>query len=726
MTKQAALHLLPPRPMTSMNPTLQAVLAVPPNQSVRQILHPRNVAIVGASGSEEKWGGRLLRYMLKHRHDGALYPINARATELMGVPAYPSLRDCPGPVDLAILLVPREHVLAAIEDCVAKRVGCALCITAGFAETGPVGRQAEEQLVAVARSGGVRLMGPNCLGLLNAHHHLAATTGVVVGTLDKLPAGGIGLASQSGALMGAMLSRGADIGVGFSSMVSVGNQSDLDLNDFFEYLIDDPKTSVACLYMEAAKDAQRFTALLARAAAAGKPVCIVKSGRSEAGVRAAVSHTASMAGAWPAFEATCRRWGVYLFETIYDLVQGAQQLQLGKRATSCGMGIFSGSGGGGALLADALEGEGLDLPMLGATTQEGLALVLPATHRQLPLDFGMLNHMGAADPAVAGGAVGIALDRAMADPGVGAGILLLTTQPQPERVVEATLSVAARTSKPLLFVQGAGNHGDPARKALRAAGYGYFDSPHDALKVAGALAKRVEPEPATAAPDGIHMPDGLQDGYLTEPDARRLLEAAGIPTTRWRLATDANTAVTAARALACPVAIKAVSARIVHKSDLGAVKLNVLGDDAVRAACDGIASAAHAAGVDALDAYLVTEMWKADTELILGVQHDPDFGPMVMVGAGGVLVELLKDVQLSPAPLSHARALAMLGALKSRALLAGFRGRPAANLDLIADAMVRLGALAVSSKGRLRELDINPLFVAGDKIVAADARALLA
>lgn len=700
--------------------------AVQPLQSVRQILHPRSVAIVGASESEEKWGGRLLRYMLRHRHDGALYPINARADRLLGLPAYASLQDCPGPVDLALLLVPREHVRTAIEDCVAKQIGCALCITAGFAETGPAGRQAEQELVALARAGGVRLIGPNCMGLMNAHHNLAATTGVVMGSIDRLPVGGIGLASQSGALMGAMLSRGVDVGAGFSSTVSVGNQADLDLNDFFEYLIDDPATDVACLYMEAVKDAPRFVALLERAAAVGKPVCIAKSGRSEAGARAAASHTASLAGAWPTFEATCRRWGVYLFETIYDLLHGAQVLQRGKRATSRGVAVFSGSGGGGALLADALEAEGLELPRLAPQTREALAPVLPATHRELPLDFGMLNHACPPDPEVAGGSVGIALDRAMADEAVGAGILLLTTQPQQERVVDAALSAGARSGKPLLFVQGAGNHGEPARRLLRDAGAGFFDSPHDALKVAAVLALRSAPEaPPHPGPAPV-MPAGLAAGFVTEPDARRLVEAAGIPTTRWQFAATAEQAVDAARSLGGAVAIKAVSARIVHKSDIGAVRLGVQGDDAVRSACAAIAAAAQAAGVASLDGYLVTEMWKADTELILGIQHDPDFGAMVMVGAGGVLVELLKDVQLAPAPLSHATARRMLDALKSRPLLAGYRGRPPADLDAIADALVRLGALAAACGGRLRELDINPLFIAGGRIAAADARATLA
>ncbi len=699
---------------------------LPPSRTVREMLHPQSVAIVGASGDEQKWGGRLLRYMLLHRHVGPLYPINARATELMGLPAYPSLRDCPGPVDLAILLVPRDHVRAAVEDCVAKGVGCALCITAGFAETGPRGRADEEEIVALARAGGVRLIGPNCMGLMNAHHGLCATTGVVMGTLDKLPAGGIGMASQSGALMGAMISRGIDIGAGFSSTVSVGNQADLDLNDFFEYLIDDPKTDVISLYMEGVKDAPRFTALLARAAAAGKPVCIAKSGRSEAGAKAAASHTASLAGAWPAFEATCRRWGVYLFETIYDLLQGALLLQRGKRAAGNGVAIFSGSGGGGALLTDALEAHGLVLPELSDATRQAVAAVLPATHRQLPFDFGMLNHAAPPDPQVAGGSIGIALDRAMRDAAVGAGILLLTTQPGQENVARAAIAAADRSAKPLLFVQGAGNHGDIARRMLREAGHGYFDSPHDALKVAAVLAHREAPEPAAAPGRDAAIPAGLADGFLTEPDARRLVEAADIPTTAWRFAPDADVAVQAGRALGGPVAIKAVSARIVHKSDVGGVKLGVQGDDAVRAACAQIAEAARAAGVDRLDGYLVTEMWRADAELILGVQHDPDFGPFVMVGAGGVLVELMKDVQLAPAPVSHAAARAMLGRLRSLPLLTGYRGRPAVDLDAIADVIVRLGDLALASRGRLRELDINPLFVAGPRVVAADARATLA
>lgn len=696
--------------------------------TVREILHPKSVAIVGASESLDKWGGRLLSYMLRHRLDGPLYPVNAQARELMGMPSYASVLECPGDVDLAILLVPHAHVKKTVEECVAKGVKCALCITAGFAEAGPAGRAQEEALVAISRAGGMRLIGPNCMGLMNTQHSLCATTGVVMGSIASLPRGGIGLASQSGAMMGAMISRGVDIGAGFSSTISVGNQADLDLNDFFEYLIDDPFTDVVCLYMEGVKNAPRFTALLARAAEAGKPVCIAKSGRSEAGAKAAASHTASLAGAWSAFEATCRRWGVYLFDNVYDLLHGAQLLQRGKRAASTGrVAVFSGSGGGGALLTDEVDTTaGLRLAQIAPATQERLREVLPETHRQLPFDFGMLNHQATPDPQVDGGSVGLALDRAMADDHVDAGILLLTTQPQQERVVQAAISVGERSGKPLLFVQGAGNFGDIARQKLRDAGHGYLDSTHDAVRVVSALCGRLPPEPASPAAHRIDAPADLPSGFLTEPDARRLLEAVGIPTTHWRFARSADEAVRAAGEIGGPVVIKAVSPQVVHKSDVGGVVLGVLGEQAVREACAKIARAVTAAHAEAvLDGYLVTEMWRANTELILGIQRDPDFGPLVMVGAGGVLVELMKDVQLAPAPVSHAAALTLLRRLRSLPLLTGYRGRAPADLDAIADVIVRLGELALGLDGRVQELDINPLFIAGGRVAAADARAVL-
>ncbi|MGD9942586.1 MAG: acetate--CoA ligase family protein [Burkholderiaceae bacterium] len=716
--------------MSSKRSATDAAALPPPRASVREILHPRSVAIVGASDGEAKWGGRLLRHMIKFRMDGPVYPINPRAKELYGLPVFPTVSACPGPVDLAIVVLPKPHVQAAVEDCVAKGATCILTITAGYAEMGEDGARAQRKLVETARAGGARLIGPNCMGLMNTHHNLAATTCVALSSIPAWPVGGIGLASQSGGLMGAMLARGADIGAGFSTMVSAGNQADLDLNDFFEYLIDDPRSDVVCLYLESVKDAARFTALLARAAQAGKPVLITKAGRSEAGARAAQSHTASLAGAWPAFEATCRAHGAYLFETIYDLLHGAQMLQRGAFPTSRGVAVFSGSGGGGALLIDGLEAAGLESPTLTARTVEQLAPLMADSHRELPIDFGMRNKEATPDPDMPGGIVGMVLDRVMADDKVGAGALLLTTQPGMDNVAQAAIAAGTRQRKPLLFVHAAGDVGESARALLRKHGYGYVDSPHDALKVLAALIDRQAPAPVDAGlPQAVNalrerLP-ALPEGYLTEPAARRLLEAAGIATTPWREARSIDEAVAAARALGTPVAIKGISARIVHKSDAGVVKLNVSGDAAVREACAAIDSAARAAGVTALDGWLVTEMVRADAELILGVNTDPDFGPMLMIGAGGVLVELMHDVQLAPAPVSQAQARGMIDGLRTRALLTGFRGRPPADLARIADALYRLGLLAAALGPRLRELDVNPLLVAGGTIVAADARAVL-
>lgn len=697
-----------------------------PRISVRELLHPRSVAIVGASGDEAKWGGRLLRYMTSHRIAGELYPINPKAEELMGVQSYASLADCPTSVDMAILLVPNTRALSAIEDCVANGVGCAIAITAGFAEMGEEGRALEQKLVTVARHGGMRLIGPNCMGLLNTHHNLAATTAVSMGYVDTLPVGSIGMASQSGALMGAMLARGLDVGAGFSTMVSLGNQADIDQNDIFEYLIEDPATEIIALYIEAVKDPQRFVDLLKRAQAAAKPVLVVKSGRSAAGERAVKSHTASLAGAWSSFEAICRTHGVYLFDNVFDLVNAAMLLQRGTKMGSSGVAVFSGSGGGGALFVDALDEVGLTLPELSADTKKSLDPVLPDSHQELPIDFGVINHAAASDPKY-GNAIGTAIGRVMEDPKVGAGIVFMTTQPNMDMIARSAINVGIQCGKPLLFVHGASNVGDIARQVLREERYGYVESPNDAIKVMSALWKREAmpmADPATIQDlPAFSIPEDLGSEYLLETDARRLLEAVGVPTTPWRFARNVDEAVVAARQLGGTVVVKAVSPTLIHKSDVGAVKLNLSDAAAVSKACDEIAVALRKNSHE-LSGYLVTTMMHADAELILGIQRDPEFGPMIMVGAGGVLVELMKDVQLCPAPLSSAQAAAMLDGLRCKPMLDGWRGRKPVDRPKLIDVLVRLGALATSLPN-LAELDINPLMVVDGNVVAADARVVL-
>ncbi len=695
-----------------------------PSPSIRELLHPRNVAIFGASGDETKWGGRLLHYMSKHRIDGQIFPINPKGEKLLGIQSYPTLADCPERVDMAILLVPKSRALASVRDCVANGVACAVAITSGFAETGPEGLALEQQLVREARAGGMRLIGPNCMGLLNTHHNLAATTAVTMAYVDKLPTGPIGMASQSGALMGAMLARGVDTGAGFSTMVTLGNQADIDQNDVFQYLIDDPLTEVIALYIEAVRGSERFVELLARARAAGKPVLIVKSGRTAAGERAVMSHTASLAGAWASFEAVCRTHGAYLFDNVFDLLAGAQLLARGHAMRAPGVAVFSGSGGGGALFVDSLDEIGLPLPALSEQTKRGLEELLPPSHRELPIDFGVINHGAEPDPRF-GNAVGTAMGRVLEDEAIGAGIVFLTTQPNMDMIAESTIRVGEHCGKPLLFVHGASTVGDIARQVLREKGYGYVESPNDAVGVLAALWRRQETLAPTGAPaSSFDLPKDLGTGYLAEPNARRLLAAAGIPVTPWREAASVAQAVEAAAALQSAVAIKAVSPTLIHKSDVGAVKLNIAGEAAVRRACEEIAAAVEQAGHE-LTGYLVTTMLRPDAELIVGLQRDPEFGPMVMVGAGGVLVELMKDVQLRPAPLSPEQAATMLDGLKCGPLLDGWRGGKPVDRARLIDILVRVGQLAVQMPG-LTELDINPLFIADGEPVAADARAVLA
>ena len=694
-----------------------------PRLSIREIFNARSVAIVGASDDPSKWGGRALAIQVRHRVSARVLPVNPRAATLMGMPAYASLRDCPGPVDVAMLLVPRDRTRQALEDCIAAGVGCAVIVTAGFAELGEEGRQTEQDLVALARANGVRLIGPNCIGFLNARRNVIASTAVALAAVDRIAAGGIGMASQSGALMGMMLARGIDTGAGFSSLVSLGNQCDIDINEVFEYLIEDPDTRVVCLYIEEVRDPARFRGLLARANAAGKPVLIAKSGRSRAGQRAVMSHTASLAGEWPVFEAVCRAHGVALFENIADLLDCAMIMERGQRMSGPRVAVFSGSGGAGALLVDALEVAGIETATLSQTTRTHVAPLLPQANREIPIDFGTIIAQASPDP-VYGDEAGTLIGRVMEDDGVGAGVVMLTSQPAMDVVARAVSRVGATCSKPLVFVHAAGSTGHAAREVLRDAGYGFLESQNDVIRIMGVLrdaAGAVLSDPSHTPSSASRTPADTPSGFLNEVQARQLIEAYGLPTTQWRHARDVDAVVRARALFPGKVAIKAVSPTLVHKSDIGAVRLGIASDEDARQACAAIATAVSDAG-HALDGFLVTAMVRPDAELILGVQRDPAFGPMVIIGAGGVLVELLRDVQMAPAPVTRAQALAMVSRLRCKPLLEGWRGAKAADLGQLADVIVRLGELAASDLA-LRELDVNPLMLVDGAVVAADARA---
>lgn len=542
------------------------------------------------------------------------------------------------------------------------------------------------------------------------------------------------MVSQSGALMGTLVSRGIDHGVGFSRCISVGNQADLDLCDFLEHLVQDDATGVVALYIEGLKDAARFAALARRAREAGKPVLAVKAGRSEEGARAARSHTASLAGSYAAFRAMCRDCGVVVMDDPDTMVLAADALVRLPKVPTAGLGVavMSGSGGSTAIVADQLPAAGLRMGTLSPATREAMAAWLPPSHVHLPVDTGGFLSGSSAEGIVA---VGRAL---LDDPGIGALVCPATTQPRMAETAALYPPLARAAGKPVLYVATMGSVGDAGRQRLRDDGFPYFDRVADALGVLRALeteaALRRPPDPPTR-PDGAGPLSRLPGpGALTEPEAKRLAAAYGIPVARERQAATADAAVAAAEAIGYPVVLKGISRQVVHKSGLGLVRLRLGDADAVRAAFAAVEAALERAAPGSGEGCLVGELVLGGVaELILGARYDPAYGPLLLVGFGGVLVEALRDVQVAVAPVSAAAAAAMLRRLALWPVLAGDGAHgpatPApADVAAAVDAAVRLSWLAADAGPRLAEMDLNPLIVreAGRGAVAVDARATVA
>jgi acetyl-CoA synthetase (ADP-forming) len=696
-----------------------------------RIVNPESVAVVGASDDVGKFGGRVIHYLIKHGYPGRLLRINPNRPAIRGLPAHRSLAAAPGPIDVAILAVPAAQLEAQIADCAAAGVGACIVITGKLAESGPAGAALQERILRIARGAGMRLVGPNCLGIFNPVDRAMLSSSLAL-EADAFAPGGIGIVSQSGALMGTLVSLAHGYGARFSRCVSVGNQADLELCDFLDYLIEDGATRVIALYIEGLRSPARFRALLHRARAAGKPVLCVKAGRSEAGVQAARSHTASLAGSYAAFAATCREAGAVLMDDAAAMVLAADALDRLPRLAAPGRGVaaIAGSGGSTAILVDQLAEAGLRLATISDATKAVLADWLPPSHLHLPVDTGNFED-GTSEAGIR------SVIRAFnADPDVGAVVFPMTTGPRmAENAVILPPLAREPGGKPLLWVMGAGAVGDEARARMRALDFPYYDRGADALAVLRALEEEAAgraranlPPPVRPAGAGPAMPAGLPEGMLTEVEAKRLIAAYGIPTTRERSAPDAETAVRAAAAIGYPVALKGVSRAVVHKSDFGLVRLGLAGAQVVRAAFADIAAALDRAAPGTMEGCLVQEMAQGGVvEVILGARHDPEYGPMVLAGLGGVLVEVLRDVQSAPAPLSAADAEAMLRRLRLWPVLAGVRGRPVADIAAAADALVRLSWLAADLGPRLAELDINPLILRaqGRGAIAVDGRAML-
>ena len=694
--------------------------------AVQCALNPRSVAVLGASDDLMKWGGSILALLRKFGFGGAVHPVNPRADAVQGIKAWPSVQAIGQPVDVAVIALPQERTEAAFEDCAAAGVKVILMVTSQFAESGAEGAALQDKLLAIARRAGMRIIGPNCMGYFNSHADMNLLNSQALMRNASLIKGEVALISQSGALAGAMLARAYDLGVGFSICVSLGNQADLEVCDFLDYAIDDARSKVIALYVEGVRDGARFIGLLGRARAAGKAVLIVKAGRTELGQKAVQSHTASLAGEFRAFESQVRHAGAVLVDDFLELIAQAAAWTRLPAPSGPRVAVLSGSGGGGAVASDLVGEAGLQAATLGATTVHKLLQLMPEAAAHLPFDLGAVPGPMRSTPQW----LRQVLDTMLADPGVGAGLFLMTTMPEMAATAATVVDVNRENPKPVAFVNAASSAGAEAGAKLKAEGLVNFASVKEALgylrnRLAWEHHENEAPAPDAKAQAAIEKIAGeFSPGLVSEFDAKRLLAAAGIPVTRGELARSEDQAVQAAASIGWPVVMKLVSAQISHKSDVGGVVLNVGDADAVRQHFRALQQAAQRVPGASFDGCLVQQQARADVEVLIGTNWDAQFGAMLMIGIGGTLVELLKDTALLPSSAGPRAIRRAIQALRLFPLLDGYRGKPRVNLDALVDAAQRFGQLAVQLGARLPECEANPVMIAGDSLVVADARAV--
>ena len=691
--------------------------------SLHALFHPTSVALIGASSDPERIGGRPLRFMLENGFEPPLYPVNRSGDTIQGLPAFASVRDIPHPVDHAIVCVPAAGVEAAVRDSIAKGVRAIQVLTAGFAEIDAEGRATQERLAAMCRDAGVRMLGPNSLGLLNVETRFFATFSTALNGLKPRP-GGIALATQSGAFGSAAYGMASLRGLGFSRIVATGNEADIDVAECIDYLAGDDATTIICAALESCRDGDRLRRALLKAAAAGKPVLVMKVGRTEVGAAAASTHTGSLAGDDRIYDTVFAECGAYRPATIEEMLDIAYlYTTTGTLPRNADVGIVTGSGGIGVLMADEGGDRGLALPPLPEPARRAALELLPFAVAGNPLD---MTAQVTSVPSGTSRTVSTMLDHA--DYGtVFAYLAHVGLSPVRFASTQDEL-VALRARHPdrtLVLVM---LSLPEVNRALEASGIAVFEDPSRAVRaVAGlaAIAQRRSTLHVIVAKDARTPPhagpDALAD-VATEDGAKRALAAAGLPVPPEKLCTSPAESAAAAVAMGFPVVAKIVSPSILHKTEVGGVMLDLKDEAAVAAAHEQLLARARAACPDArLDGVLIAPMLRGGVEVILGIHRDPTFGPMVMVGAGGTAVELFEDVAFASAPLARPRAQALVDAVRATALLRGWRGGPVLDEGALVDAVCRLSEFAAAHAERIESVDINPLVVLREGAACLDA-----
>ena len=697
--------------------------------SIHNMLNPRSIAVVGAT-PRMQYGGRMLAAALNAGERINVYPVNPRYDQVMDVKCYPSVSDLPEAPDVVGVVVSSGQVLDVLKEVHQKGTRAAIIISAGFSERGtPEGRDLQAQVSAFARESGLRISGPNCLGLANVKDDIWVTSS----SRGAEGLGGpVGLVCQSGAsAFGPFLNRALDSGIGLSYIISTGNEADLDFSDFVRYLLDDDDTKVIAGFVEGFKDARKFIEVAKLAAERGKPIVLIKIGRSELGAKAAQSHTAALTGLDALYDAALAQYGVIRVSDYDELLEVSNLLANSPAPPAKGLAVVSHSGGISSLTADMCGQVGLDLPELSDAAKGGINGVLKG--------FGW-----ASNPSdVTGFANSDSFPEIMQfmanDPAMGT---LVVASSGGDAQAEQVIAQRDRDDKKTLAFLWTGSRKEPAGlNMLKEARIPVFYTPnklatgvrslldyHSWLgqrgKAGFPAAPAIRPGQQAAA-ERLAARGGVA---LSEHESKGLLSEWGVPITREKLVQNADDAVTAANEIAYPVVLKADVANMPHKTEAGLVMLGIQDDDAVRAAYHQVISNAANAGAvgDGINGVSVQEMVLDGVEVIVGLSYDSQLGATILFGSGGVMVEVYNDVALRLCPIDEKDALEMISDVKGARLLEGFRGRPAADVNALADTLVRVSHLGAQLEGTLAELDINPLMVlaAGQGVKAADAVAV--
>ncbi|ARP80145.1 hypothetical protein CAL12_04420 [Bordetella genomosp. 8] len=714
-------------------------------------LSPRSIAIVGASSNRSKIGAVPVRYLVEYGYEGHIYPINARADEIEGRRAYASLGAVQAPIDLAIFAIPASSVSAALDEAIAAGVKNIVMFSAGFAEMGKQGEQAQAEFAARANAAGIRVLGPNCLGFMNVARAVYATFSPVVGTGSNTP-GHVGIVSQSGAFGAYAYAMARERGLGLSAWVTTGNESDIGVADCIAWMARDPATRVIMAYLEGCRDGRKLREALDLARAAGKPVVVVKVGRTALGALTAASHTAALAGDDAVFDVLFRQHGAYRARTIEEFFDVAHGLAVAGLPPNTQVGLLTVSGGVGVMMADEAADAGLDVRELPAAAQAMIRARVPlaATHNpvditgQVTAEPDLLEATARAMLGEAGhGSLLIFLAAFGATPAMRALQQQLARDLRrdfPDRLVAfSTLADAAQQRA--LEEAGCLSFTDPARAIRVMAAMRFFlrdretaviragapgaamAAARDAQAAAADAMAQPADSPAIAA-QADAPPAALRPTPYSEADALELLTARGLPAVPFHRAHSREDAIAGANALGYPVVMKVLSADITHKSDIGGVVLNIRQEKEAGAAYDRIMAATRAAAPNArVDGVLVAPMVRGGVECILGARRDPALGVVVMLGSGGVNVELLGDVTFRLAPVDLEEARDMIDELKTARLLRGFRGAPHADVEALAQAIVRLSRFALAAGDTLESVELNPFVVLpqGQGALALDA-----